>query len=101
MARAALLIGLLVVPMLLLWLGHRLRDRSAVQRGAFWGGVTGHTAALIIALVALHYPPVMLTGGVRSAAALWAMMALGAGGAALGALRMMRQEKLRREKQGG
>ena len=93
MARVALLLGLLVVPTLLLWLGHRLRDRSAVQRGAFWGGVTGHTAALIIALVALHYPPVMLTGGMRSAVALWAMLALGAAGAALGALRMMRREK--------
>ena len=89
MARAALLIGLLVMPMLLLWLGHRLRDRSAVQRGAFWGGVIGHTTALIIALVALHYPPVMLTGGMRSTVALWAMVALGAAGAALGALRMM------------
>jgi hypothetical protein len=81
--------GLLVMPMLLLWLGHRLRDRSAIQRGAFWGGVIGHTTALIIALVALHYPPVMLTGGMRSAVALWAMVALGAAGAALGALRMI------------
>ena len=88
MARAALLIGLLVVPMLLLWLGHRLRDRSAIQRGAFWGGVIGHSAALIIALIALHYPPVMLTGGVRSAVALWALVACGAAGAAAGALRM-------------
>jgi hypothetical protein len=88
MARVALLLGLLVVPMLLLWLGHRLRDRSAVQRGAFWGGVTGHTAALIIALVALHYPPVTFTSGIRSAVALWGMIALGVAGAAVGAVRM-------------
>lgn len=85
MARAAFLIGLLVVPALLLWLGHRLRDRSPAQRGAFWGGVIGHTIAVVVAVTLLHYPPVMWTGEVRAAIAMWVML-VGAGvGGAVGA----------------
>lgn len=87
MARTAFLAGLLLVPGLLLWLGHRLRDRSRMQRGAFWGGVIGHTAALLVAVVLLHYPPVMWTGEVRAAVAMWVMLLGAAAGAGLGALR--------------
>ncbi|HEX6135435.1 MAG TPA: hypothetical protein VFZ24_15805 [Longimicrobiales bacterium] len=87
MTRAAFLIGLLVVPTLLLWLGHRLRDRSPAQRRAFWGGVIGHTIALIVALALLHYPPVLWTSDLREAVALGVMLAGGAGGAAVGVLR--------------
>lgn len=87
MSRAAFLIGLLVVPALLLWLGHRLRDRSPAQRGAFWGGVIGHTTAILIALALLHYPPVMWTGDARSAIVTWGLLVGAAAGAGLGALR--------------
>jgi hypothetical protein len=85
--RAAFLVGLLVMPALLVWLGHGLRGRSRRARGAFWGGVIGHSAALVAALIALHYPPVMWTGDMRAMVAMWAMLAGGAAGAALGALR--------------
>jgi uncharacterized membrane protein YkvI len=87
MARLAFLVGLLIVPALLLWLGHRLRDRSPLQRGAFWGGVVGHTVAIIVAVTLLHYPPVMWTGDVRAAVAMWVMLLAAAVGAAAGALR--------------
>jgi uncharacterized membrane protein YkvI len=87
MARFALLLGLLVIPALLLWLGHRLRDRTPRQRGAFWGGIIGHTAALLVALLALHFPPVLWTGNVRTAIAFWLMCVGAAAGAAIGALR--------------
>jgi hypothetical protein len=87
MERIALLIGLFIVPGWLLWLGHRLRDRTAAGRGAFWGGVIGHSSALVIALVALHFPPVLWTGGARSLVAFWAMLIGGIGGAAIGAMR--------------
>lgn len=87
MARFALLLGLFIVPALLLWLGHRLRDRTPRQRGAFWGGVIGHTAALLIALLALHFPPVLWTGDVRIAIAFWAMVVGTAAGAAIGSRR--------------
>ena len=86
MARLAFLTGLLIVPGVLLWLGHRLRDRSPAQRGAFWGGVIGHTTAIIIAMTLLHYPPQMWTGA-RSAVAMWVMLLGGVFGALLGALR--------------
>jgi hypothetical protein len=87
MARLAFLTGLLIVPCVLLWLGHRLRDRSPAQRGAFWGGVAGHTIAIIIAITLLHYPPQLWTGAVRSALAMWVMLLGAAVGAAFGAVR--------------
>jgi hypothetical protein len=87
MARFAFLLGIVVVPGVLVWLGHRMRDRSPRQRRVFWGAVIGHSVALIIALVALHYPPVMWDDGPRVVLALWSLL-LGAGvGALAGALR--------------
>lgn len=85
-ARAAFLIGLFAVPALLLALGHRLRARTPAQRRAFWGGVIGHTAAMLVAVVALHYPPVVWSDDARGLVALWAMLLGGAGGAVLGAM---------------
>ncbi|HEX6307061.1 MAG TPA: hypothetical protein VFZ69_02670 [Longimicrobiales bacterium] len=87
MGRTAFLLGLLIVPALLLWLGHRLRDRSPAQRRAFWGGVVGHTIALIVALALLHYPPVLWTNDIREGVAFWVMLAGGVAGATLGAVR--------------
>ena len=84
---AALLLGLVVVPAVLLWIGHRLRDRTPTQKGAFWGGVIGHTIAIFVAVAALHVPAVMWTGGPRELLAFWSMLLGGAGGALMGALR--------------
>lgn len=38
----ALLLGLFVVPVALLALGHRLRRRTPRQRAVFWGGLAGY-----------------------------------------------------------
>ena len=54
---AAMLVGIFVVPAALLWIGHRFRRRSARWRAAFWGGVIGHLAALVIGSVAAMIPP--------------------------------------------
>jgi hypothetical protein len=86
MTGVAFLTGLFLVPLALLALGHRLRERGAVQRAAFWGGITGHTVALCVAVTALHVPPVMWESEVRVAAALWSLLLGGAGGALLGML---------------
>lgn len=51
-----LLIGLFVVPVALLWLGHRLRRRTARQRAIFWGALWGHVAAMLVATVAVTIP---------------------------------------------
>jgi hypothetical protein len=87
MANVALLAGLFVVPFVLLALGHRLRERSRAQRGAFWGGIIGHSLAALLAVAALHYPPVMWDSGVRVAIAFWAMLVGGVIGAGVGAVR--------------
>ena len=89
MANWAMLVGFLVVPTMLLALGHRLRERTPIQRGAFWGGVIGHSAAVVVAVVALQWPPVVWTGEdtVRVVLAFWAMLAGGVIGAGVGALR--------------
>ena len=41
-AIVAFLLGLYVLPLGLLWLGHHLKKRSPRARGAFWGAVIGH-----------------------------------------------------------
>jgi hypothetical protein len=88
LANAALLLGFVVVPMLLLWLGHRLRDRTPTQKGAFWGGVIGHTIAMIVAVVALHWPAVVWTAGTnRELVAFFAMVGGGVLGAIVGGVR--------------
>lgn len=103
---AALLTGLFVAPALLLWLGHRLRRRSALARRVFWGGVTGHTLGMLVTLVAAHYPPVFWGGEGWRAVAVHASMLAGASlGAAAGAVQGWRyrepvrstlEERLRR-----
>jgi hypothetical protein len=86
MAGVALLMGLFLVPLGLLVLGHRLRERSVVQRAAFWGGVIGHSIALGVAVTALHVPPVMWQSGARMAAAFWSLLLGGAIGALIAVL---------------
>jgi hypothetical protein len=87
MAIFAFLAGAVAVPALLLWLGHRLRDRGRAQRGAFWGGVIGHSIAMVVTLVAMHWPPVIWQGGARTTLVFWSMLLGGTLGAAVGALK--------------
>lgn len=86
--RVALLVGLFVAPLVLLWLGHRMRDRSAVARGGFWGGVIGHASGLLITLLTSVLPPVWWAGGpfLRDFAVHWSPALLAASGIAAGAL---------------
>jgi hypothetical protein len=53
----ALLLGLFIVPLLLLYLGHRLRRRSRRARGMFWGALVGHTAGALFATWYSMIPP--------------------------------------------
>lgn len=53
----AMLLGIFAVPAALLWLGHRLRRRTARQRGLFWGALTGHLTAIMTATLASMLPP--------------------------------------------
>ena len=86
-AQLALLAGLFVAPAVLLRLGGRLRRRGGTARGAFWGGVAGHTLGMSAALWAMMLPPVAWTGGPawREAAVFGSLAAGALLGAALGA----------------
>lgn len=72
----ALLMGLFVVPALLLALGHRLRRRPPCWRRVFWGGVIGHSIAILVTLAVTLTPPVAWEGGprLRDAAVHWSMV---------------------------
>ncbi len=88
--RLALLAGLLLVPVALLWFGHGLRNRSRAAKLAFWGATLGHIAALLVTTAAALNPPVWWAGGGfwRDFAVHWSLLvgvALGAcAGAAIG-----------------
>jgi len=85
--RVALLLGLFLVPGLLLALGHRLRRRTPLWHRVFWGGIAGHTLALLVTMTAALYPPIWWAGGSfwRDAAVHWSLAFGALLGAALGA----------------
>lgn len=89
-----MLLGIFVVPTLLLWLGHRLRRRSSRQRGLFWGGLTGHVAAILTTTLAAMLPPQAWGSGdlVRGLASYGALLLLPIIGGAIGALNAARAE---------
>jgi hypothetical protein len=70
------LIGLFVVPLGLLWLGHRLRRRSVRAHRAFWGGVIGYCVSGPLAVVWGMIPPESWESGetVRGFVGLWSML---------------------------
>lgn len=85
---AALLAGAFGVPLVLLWVGHRLRRRAARVRGAFWGAFTGHLLAIPLATLAAMMPPAEWAPGdvLRGALGFWALLLLPLLGAGVGAL---------------
>ena len=84
----AMLLGLFLVPAYLLWVGHHWNRRSSRQKGAFWGGVTGHTVAALIASAAGLYRPEQWSeaDATRGFLGLWLMLIAGIGGIVVGAL---------------
>ena len=84
----AMLLGAFVVPAVLLWMGHRLRRRSAAWRAVFWGAVAGHLVVIPIVLVAAIYPAEEWepTDALRGALGFWLLLAGPVLGAAIGAL---------------
>ena len=81
-----LLGGLFLVPVVLLWRGHRLRRQSPRFRGAFWGAVIGHCIAATIALIAAMIPPETWTSDetARGLLGLWGLLLLPALGGGIG-----------------
>lgn len=83
-----LLLGLIVVPALLTWAGHRLRARSAKVRGAFWGGVIGYAIAMAAFFIAAFAPPLLWgDSSLREAVVFWGLLAGSGAGSVIGSLR--------------
>lgn len=91
----ALLAGLLLAPMALVWLGHGFRTLSLRAKRVFWGGTIGHALGIVLTLVAMMSPPVWWgEGGAswRSFAVHWSMLLGALAGIAVGlALRDARE----------
>ena len=83
-----MLLGLFAVPTYLLWAGHHWRKRSARTKGAFWGGVIGHTVAALVATLAAMYEPALWSEDdvLRGVLGYWMMLLAGAAGIGVGAL---------------
>ena len=84
----AFLIGLYVLPLWLLWLGHHLKKRSPRAKGAFWGAVIGHCLAGTLALVAGLMLPEEWTAQeqLRGFLGLWSLLIFPVAGGLTGAL---------------
>lgn len=84
--RLAFLIGLFLMPLLLIRLGHRFRDRTSAERAAFWGGVIGHSAGMLVSIAFGLLPPVWWAEGppLRDFVLHWAMLVGALGGVAVG-----------------
>lgn len=84
----AMLAGLFVVPVALLWTGHRLRRLPPRTRRAFWGGIIGHCVAGTLALVAGMIRPEEWTAQdtARGFLGMWSLVFLPLLGALAGAL---------------
>ena len=82
-----LLVGLFGVPVVLLWLGHRLRRRPPRARAVFWGATIGYGLGLLLMLVAIHYPPVLWEGAdLRTWVVHWGMVIGALVGATIGTI---------------
>ena len=72
----ALLFGLFGAPLVLLYLGHRLRDHGPRAKRRFWGGVIGYIAGMLLSMIAMLGPPVFWAGAglARDIAIHWSML---------------------------
>lgn len=82
-----LVLGLIVAPGILAWLGHKLRGRSARARGAFWGGLAGYGGAMVLFFIATLMPPLLWgDASLRETIVYWGLLAGAGAGAGVGAV---------------
>jgi hypothetical protein len=85
---AAMLAGLFIVPVVLLYLGHRLRRRSRRARAVFWGALIGHTLGALFATWYSMIPPEVWTSSdtTRGFFGFYGMLAMSIVGGLIGLL---------------
>ena len=90
----ALLAGLFLMPVLLLYMGHRLRRRSRRWRLIFWGALFGHTIAAMFALWYSMVPPELWTSAdfTRGLFGFYGMLLGALAGAVIGVALSLRAE---------
>jgi hypothetical protein len=95
LGQVAMLLGLFGAPALLLWAGHHWRKKSDAVRGAFWGGLLGHTVGALAASSVGLLNPVNWAADdrLRGFTGYWSMLVLAALGALLGAWIGRRSER--------
>ena len=83
------LVGLYVLPLALLSLGHHLKRRSARAKRIFWGAVIGHCVAGTLALFAGMIMPEEWTDQerLRGFLGLWSLLIFPLAGGIAGALK--------------
>ena len=83
------LVGLYVIPIGLLWIGHHLKRRSARARRIFWGAIIGHCIAGTLAVVAGIMLPEEWTAQerLRGFLGLWSLLIFPVAGGIVGAVR--------------
>ena len=83
------LVGLYVLPVVLLWLGHHLKRRSDRAKRIFWGAVIGHCVAGTLALLAGMMVPEEWTAQeqMRGFLGLWSLLIFPLAGGIAGALK--------------
>jgi hypothetical protein len=90
----AMLVGVFVVPVALLWGGHRLRRRAPRLRSTFWGAIAGHVVAIVLGTTFGMIPPEEWNPDdhLRGALALWSFLVLPLVGALVGWMRASGRE---------
>lgn len=85
---AVMLLGLFLVPLVFLALGHKWRRRSPRLRAAFWGGLTGYLVAACAALWVGMMPAAEWSSSdtLRGALGFWSLVVAPALGAAIAAV---------------
>ena len=81
--------GLFGVPIALLTFGHHLRKRPTRQRNIFWGAISGHILAGLLALIVAMMRPEAWTSQetMRGFLGLWSLLLFPALGAVIGYLK--------------
>jgi hypothetical protein len=88
-------LGLFGVPLALLAYGHHLRKRPTRQRNVFWGAISGHILAGIVALISALMRPEAWTSQetLRGFLGMWSLVLLPALGALAGWLKPVRHNE--------
>lgn len=83
------LVGLYVLPLGLLWLGHHVKRRSERARRVFWGAIIGHCIAGTLAVIAGIMFPEEWTAQerIRGFLGLWSLLIFPVAGGIVGAIR--------------